>query len=156
MMWIVKLLARPMPLRDAITLFNVAKKDLAEEMLRFYQGDHLRLFAAINWCDQYYSFPLPEWITFEVQKGYQQYLAFETPTLDKAFGFPPRSGHLKPKKFAFKNAWNIYQRCEKLHGEGWKLEDPLFTMVGKEFSVGKTKIKELYLEVKRFKEQPKK
>jgi hypothetical protein len=135
---------------------EMAREYLAEERLRFEEGDQLAWIRALRQC-AWADLPLPRWLSKHCISACDKIISRHVASLDDAFGRPfPKGIHLDKQKRRLVLAWDIFTWIDKARTKKPKppLDDDLFECAGRKFRIGKTLAKDLYYAVKRLQDSP--
>jgi hypothetical protein len=115
-------------------------------------ADKSLILDAISECAKH-DLPLPLWCKNAFLIAYQDVMAKKYISWDDVFGRPhPKGTHTRDERTRSRDARNIYRRINEIVAEKQcPIDGNLFEKVGRELGIGaKTKVSELYYEVKHF------
>jgi hypothetical protein len=127
------------------------KKWSASSMLEAYEaswreGDAEVVIRALTLCAKN-GFPLPPWLAGSVCEAIRKWSFYEAGTLDEALGVGrPKNTRMNSRKKAIKLSTDVPVLVMRYQKQGYKMDNALFEMVGKELNVSASTARDSYYE----------
>ena len=127
-----------------------AKRRLELERTRFEDGEKIALMGALRICANH-NLTMPEWVSSQYIKSYDQVLNCKASSWDTAFGRPYPNKKIGSLYTRRRVRFGLLMRFKAIHNTERKvaIDDLLFGKIADEFSIGKTLVKDFYYEYKK-------